>query len=107
MDHSCIPANNKPTSYERLLLQKFSIQVFAEEKNCEECGSVYQPLHNFCMIGCCGGVMRVCNTCNWETVPCVTCKENKVGDIVVDKKINKCAACKEEKIVMKRMVKNI
>ena len=107
MDHSCIPANNETTCYKQLLLQKFFIQVFAEEKSCEECGSVYHPLHNFCMISCCGPVMRVCNTCNWETVPCVDCTENKVGDIIINKKINKCVACKEEKIVKKRMEKNI
>ena len=109
MEHSCNPANEVATCtiFEQLLLQKFFIQVFNEEKSCEECGVVYRPLHNFYMIACRGPAMRVCNVCNWETVPCMTCKENKVGDIIINKKINSCVVCKEEKIVKKIMEKNI
>ena len=99
-------AEKEPT-FERLHLQKFFIQVFGEEKDCEECGVVYNPLYNFCMISCCGPVMRVCNICNWERVPCVNCKENVIGDIIISKKINSCVGCKEAKIMKNIMKENI
>ena len=87
----------------KIRLHKFFIQVFVEEKACEECGVEYPALYNFCMISCCGGVMRVCNVCNWETVPCISCKENDIGDIIINKKINHCVACNEEKIMFREM----
>ena len=108
LNHSCItPATSTCTIFEELRMQKFSIQVFNEKKSCEECGVVYKPLYNFYMIGCCGPVMRVCNVCNWETIPCVICKENNVGDILINKKKNSCVGCKDEKSVKKLMEKNI
>ena len=95
----------KEPIFERLHLQKFFIQVFGEEKACEECGVEYAPLYNFCMISCCGAVMRVCSVCNWETVPCITCKENDIGDIIINKKKNHCLACDGEKIMFREIKK--
>ena len=70
----------------KMQLKSFSIQVYDVEKSCEECGVVHKPLYNFYMIACCGNVMRVCGICNWETVPCLCCKENNVGGIIINKK---------------------
>ena len=108
LNHSCVTtATPTCTIFEKLYLQKFFIQVFDEKKSCEECGVVYKPLYNFYMIACCGPAMRVCNICNWDTVPCKSCKENDIGDIVISKKINSCVACKDEKEMKKLMEKNI
>ena len=87
----------------KIQLNKFFIQVFGEKKTCEECGVGYDPLYNFYMISCCGTVMRVCSVCNWETVPCTSCKENNIGDIIINKKINHCDACAEEKIMFREI----
>ena len=106
--HSCVTAATPTcTIFEKLYLKKFFIQVFDEKKSCEECGVVYNPLYNFCMIACCGPAIRVCNQCNWDTVPCKSCKENDIGDIVISKKINSCVGCKDEKEMKKLMEKNI
>ena len=108
LNHSCItPATSTCTIFEELRMQKFSIQVFNEKKSCEECGVVHKALYNFYMIGCCGPAIRVCSICNWDTIPCVTCRENNVGDIIINKKINSCVACRDEKSVKKLMEKNI
>ena len=107
MNHNCITTTTVPPTVVNLYLQKFFIQVFDEKKNCEECGTVYEPKYNFCMIACCGPVIRVCNTCNWEIVPCVNCKEKEIGDIIISKKINCCTGCRDEKLVKKMMEKNI
>ena len=89
----------------RLHLKSFSIQVYDVEKSCEECGVVHKPLYNFYMIACCGNVMRVCGICNWETVPCLCCKENNVGGIIINKKKNHCDMCAEEKIIFREIEK--
>ena len=108
LNHNCVaPATSTSTIFEELRVQKFSIQVFNEKKSCEECGVMYKPLYNFYMIGCCGAVMRVCNICNWDTIPCMSCKEKKIGDIIINKKKNTCIGCKDEKEVKKMMEKNI
>ena len=91
----------------KIRLKSFSIQVYDVEKSCEECGVVYNPLYNFYMIACCGNVMRVCGICNWETVPCLCCKENNVGGIIINKKKNHCDMCAEEKIMFREINRKI
>ena len=81
MNHSIRCKNS-----ESLHLSKFSIQVFDVKLNCEECGVEYPPLHNFCIIRCCGEEKRCCIICNWETVPCQSCRDNNIGDIIIGKK---------------------
>ena len=97
--------NDAETCMVKIRLNSFSIQVYDEEKSCEECGVVYKPLYNFYMIGCCGSVMRVCSTCNWETVPCLCCKKNNVGGIIINKKKNHCNMCAEEKLMFREIEK--
>ena len=97
MNHSHI----KCKITESLHLSKFSIQAFDVKLNCEECGVEYQPLHNFCIISRCGEEKRCCFVCNWESVPCKPCRENKIGRIIVDKTKNTCEGCSEEKKVFK------
>lgn len=70
-----------------LLLTKFSIKVFDKKMACEECGVVQSPKYNFYMIKCCGETeSRFCSSCNWKSIPCQKCKDNKVGDIIITKK---------------------
>ena len=91
----------------KIRLSSFSIQVYDEKKCCEECGVEYNALYNFCMIGCCDRVMRVCNTCNWETIPCLCCKNNNVGDIILSKKKNHCDVCAEQKLMFREINRKI
>ena len=71
---------------EVLHLSKFSIQVFPNNMCCEECGVVYKSLYNFCIVACCSVEKRLCSTCDWESIPCKTCRENKTGDVLINKK---------------------
>ena len=88
---------------EVLHLSKFSIQVFPNNMCCEECGVVYKSLYNFCIVACCSVEKRLCSTCDWESIPCKTCRENKTGNVVINKKKNPCLVCKEEKKVYREI----
>ena len=87
---------------EKLYVTKFSIVAWDKAKSCEECGVEYPPLHNFCVIACCGVEMCCCFCCNWETVPCRTCKENNNGSILINKLKNTCEDCEKEKKTRKK-----
>lgn len=97
MNHSIRCKNS-----ESLHLSKFSIQVFDVKLNCEECGVEYPPLHNFCIIRCCGEEKRCCIICNWETVPCQSCRDNNIGDIIIGKSKKTCEGCAEVKKVYRK-----
>ena len=87
---------------EKLYVTKFSIVAWDKAKSCEECGVEYPPLHNFSVIACCGVEMCCCFCCNWETVPCRTCKENNNGSILINKLKNTCEDCEKEKKTRKK-----
>ena len=86
---------------ENLYFTKFSIEVFSEKKNCEECGVMYDPPYNFCVVRCCGEEIRVCTACNWESVPCQFCRDNNTGGIIISKLKKNCDVCSEEKKIYK------